>query len=76
MGSTLLFTLIEKDPLSFRSRSFDMVLFLEVLEHLTANPLMALLGIHRTLKERGVLILSTLNVASLFNRLRLLWDLI
>ncbi len=51
---------------------FDVVLFCEVIEHLTMDPLLALSRIKSTLKPDGYLILSTPNVARLENIARML----
>lgn len=59
-------------PLKQKSNSVDLVLALEVIEHLFDTDLF-LSEIHRVLKPEGFLILSTPNLASLPNRLRLLF---
>ncbi len=53
---------VETEPLPFANDTFDVVLFCEVLEHLTHDPLRALLHLKRVLKPDGVLILTTPNV--------------
>lgn len=53
---------IETEKLPFEDRSFDFVLFLEMLEHLRINPLHALREIRRVLKPTGMLILTTPNI--------------
>jgi len=62
-----------KDPIPFQDEYFDIVLFCEVLEHLSVRSLqIALKKINRVLKKDGVLILTTPNLAGLGSRLRLL----
>lgn len=46
---------------------FDVVIFCEVIEHLTEDPVKALLEIKRILRPGGMLILSTPNVSRLEN---------
>lgn len=53
----------EHDRFPFDDASFDLVLWCEVIEHLTANPVHALSEIHRVLKPGGALVVSTPNVA-------------
>jgi len=53
--------------------SFDVVLFLEVLEHVIADPRHVLSEINRILRTGGYLVLTTPNIAQLFNRLMLLF---
>ncbi len=54
---------IEKDVFPYPDDTFDLVLFCEILEHLTTDPLFAFRQIHRVLKQRGTLIVTTPNVA-------------
>jgi SAM-dependent methyltransferase len=58
---------IEVDSLSYENNSFDWVMCCEVLEHLTADPLKALLELKRVLKPGGHLILTTPNAARIEN---------
>ena len=58
---------IEDDDIPFEDNYFDVILFCEVVEHLTKDPIKALLNIKKLLKENGYLILSTPNVARLEN---------
>lgn len=58
-------------PLKVKSNTADLVIALEVIEHLFDTDLF-LSEVHRVLKPNGFLILSTPNLASLPNRLRLL----
>lgn len=63
---------IERDKLPFTDRYFDIVLCGEIIEHLLQDPIFMLKEIRRVLKKNGVVILSTPNVVSLYNRCRLL----
>ncbi len=63
---------LEGEPFPLPDDHFDVVLFCEVIEHLTENPIAALSEIHRVLKPGGALVLSTPNVASLCHALLLL----
>jgi SAM-dependent methyltransferase len=54
---------IERDQFPHPDETFDVVLFCEILEHLTTDPLSAIKQIHRVLKPGGRLILTTPNVA-------------
>ena len=58
---------VEEDRLPFPDAYFDHVLFCEVLEHLTTDPLRALIEIKRVLKPGGSLVLTTPNAARLEN---------
>lgn len=62
---------VESAVLPFDDATFDVVLFCEVLEHLLSDPVHALLEMKRVLRQRGVLVLSTPNVARLENVARL-----
>lgn len=62
---------VEDGRFPYPDGHFDLVLFCEVLEHLTHDPLPALREIHRVLKPGGGLVLTTPNVASARNLLRL-----
>lgn len=62
---------VENAPLPFGENSFDVVIFAEVIEHLTMDPVAALLEIKRVLKPGGRLILTTPNVACLENVARM-----
>ncbi|MBI2326268.1 methyltransferase domain-containing protein [Candidatus Collierbacteria bacterium] len=59
-------------PLKVKANTADLVIALEVIEHLFDTDLF-LSEIHRILKPKGFLILSTPNLASLPNRFRLLF---
>src|SRR5262249_45055192 len=58
-------------PLPFEDGAFDVVLYCEVLEHMTSDPLNSLLNLKRVLRPGGDLILTTPNVARLENVARL-----
>jgi len=62
---------IERDRFPFEDSFFDCVLFLEIIEHLRINPLHCLSEISRKTKVGGCLILSTPNLFSLENRIRM-----
>jgi SAM-dependent methyltransferase len=64
---------IEKDKLPFEDDTFDFVWMLAVIEHLHASPKDILREIHRVLKRGGHLILSTPNMATLKNRIFVLF---
>ena len=58
---------IEAAPLPYPDAHFDIVLFCEVLEHMTGDPLRALLELKRVLKPGGTMVLTTPNAARLEN---------
>jgi GT2 family glycosyltransferase/SAM-dependent methyltransferase len=58
---------IEGGAFPFEDDHFDVVLFCEIIEHLTSDPLVALHEIKRVLKPEGVLVLTTPNVNRLEN---------
>lgn len=58
---------LELTKLPFESNTFELVVFCEVLEHLTTDPLHAMLELKRVLKPEGRLILTTPNAARLEN---------
>jgi 2-polyprenyl-3-methyl-5-hydroxy-6-metoxy-1,4-benzoquinol methylase len=60
---------LDKDLFPFADETFDVILFTEVIEHLH-KPLHALNEIHRVLKTKGKLILSTPNLIRTTNSLR------
>ncbi|MGH2922130.1 MAG: methyltransferase domain-containing protein, partial [Gaiellaceae bacterium] len=63
---------IEGGEFPFEDDSFDVVLFCEIIEHLTSDPLAALREIKRVLKSDGVLVLTTPNVNRLENVVRMI----
>lgn len=62
---------IELDRLPYADNSFDYLLFCEVLEHLTNDPMKAVLELKRVLKPGGLMILTTPNAARLENMIAL-----
>ena len=56
---------IEKDPFPFPPGSFDLVLFMEVLEHLIYSPTHVLYEAHRVLKPTGYLLITVPNCLSI-----------
>lgn len=58
---------IEHHKLPFPDNYFDLVIFTEVIEHLTVHPKFCLDEIKRVLKKNGRIILSTPNVADFSN---------
>ncbi len=54
----------DRDSLPYESGSFDLVLFMEVLEHLREDPMNILFEINRVLKPNGAFFLTTPNIAS------------
>lgn len=63
----------QNQRLSIESNCFDVILFLEVLEHVLADPVHIFSEINRILKIGGYLFLTTPNIAQLFNRVMLLF---
>jgi SAM-dependent methyltransferase len=66
---------VEKDEYPYDPASFDIVLCCEILEHLLEDPTHMLCEAHRVLKKGGFLLLTTPNVKSLANTLKLLFGL-
>jgi len=62
---------VEKDPLPFAGRRFEVILFVDVLEHLF-NPEEVLKKFQNYLTPDGVMVISIPNVANVSIRLRLL----
>ena len=58
---------VEKEKLPFGDNYFDIILFTEVMEHLS-NPLLTLSEIKRVVKPKGTVIISTPNTVGLFAR--------
>jgi SAM-dependent methyltransferase len=56
---------IETDEYPYPDASFDVVIFSELIEHLSMNPVWALSEIHRVLKPGGHVIITTPNALSL-----------
>lgn len=63
---------IEHSNLPFNDDTFDIVLFLAVIEHLHDSPRKILMEIRRVLKTKGYVVIATPNIAHIFNRLALL----
>ena len=63
---------IDRVPFPLEDAAFDAALLTEVLEHLREYPARSLSEIHRVLRSRGRLYLTTPNAAYLMNRMRLL----
>lgn len=63
---------IQNQPLPLSDNSVDMVLLLEVIEHLCMYPTTLLTRIYDKLKPGGYLVLTTVNFLRLSNRLRML----
>lgn len=60
------------DPLAEKPGDYDLVLFVEVLEHLLVNPLLLFRAIYDHMRPGGLLFLTTPNQARLSNRWKLL----
>ena len=58
---------IEIDEFPYGNSEFDVVLFCEIIEHLTQDPMHPLREIKRILKPGGILILTTPNISRLEN---------
>jgi SAM-dependent methyltransferase len=63
---------VERDRFPYPDAAFDLVLWCEVIEHLTENPVHALAEIRRVLRPGGTLVISTPNVTWADNIARLL----
>jgi predicted SAM-dependent methyltransferase len=63
---------IERQVFPYETESLDGVVFCEVLEHLTADPMAALAEMHRVLKPGGWLLVTTPN-AAWYENLAQLW---
>ena len=62
-----------EDEIGFPSNYFDIVVFTEVFEHLIGSPQVVFANIRKVLKDDGVLIMSTPNIATYKKRLNLLF---
>lgn len=58
---------LERDTLDVADATYDLILFCEVLEHFTMDPLHCVLELNRVLSPGGYLILTTPNVARFEN---------
>ena len=63
---------IEDEAITYGEKTFDVILFCEVIEHLTKDPLRALLNIKKMLKPNGYLLLTTPNVSRLENVIKMI----
>lgn len=72
-GIEIKFCDIEKEPFPFEGESFDIVFFLDVIEHIHNSPKKALKEIRRILVSNGILVITTPNLCSLKNRLYVLF---
>jgi len=55
---------VHNAPWPYPNGSFDVILFCELLEHLSTDPMQVLAEINRLLKDDGLLLLTTPNIAS------------
>jgi SAM-dependent methyltransferase len=62
---------IEEHALPFEADAFDVVLYCEVLEHMTNDPWRTLIEVKRVLRSGGLLVLTTPNATRLENIARL-----
>jgi SAM-dependent methyltransferase len=63
---------IESDRLPFADASFDLVLFTEIIEHMTIDPRRYLAEVRRVLRPGGRLLITTPNAVNLKNRAKML----
>lgn len=63
---------LSNQPLPFPDRSFDVVTYSDVIEHHSFSPKRVLREIHRVLDDAGLVMISTPNHASIYNRITLL----
>lgn len=61
-----------REGLPFPDKSFDLVIFTEVLEHLRGSPKSLIVDMQRCLRSGGYLILTTPNIASYSKRVQFL----
>lgn len=64
---------LDEVHIPFEDKSFDIVIFSEVLEHIFAPPSDLLNEVRRILDDSGMLILGVPNIASIINRINLLF---
>ena len=76
LGVAVQFCNLDEQTLPYPDSSFDVVVFSEVIEHLTASPLHALREMARVLRPGGRLIVSTPNQHYLKSRMRTLADVL
>ena len=67
------FKIMEKNKIPFKSKTFDSISLIELIEHLTNNEIkLILLEAHRTLKKNGELLITTPNYFSIWPFLELI----
>ncbi|MDH5769662.1 MAG: class I SAM-dependent methyltransferase [Candidatus Bathyarchaeota archaeon] len=64
---------LTKDTIPFEDECFDLILFCEVLEHITTHPMKVFRKIWRVHRKGGILIMSTPNLLRLPARIRFLF---
>lgn len=62
---------VENEQFPYPDNTFDAVLFCEIIEHLTNDPINAIREMKRVLKHNGILVLTTPNVSRLENVARM-----
>lgn len=55
---------IQRDPFPFADGTFDSIVFLEVIEHMSIDPMHAMAEINRVTRNDGQLLMSTPNIVS------------
>ena len=63
---------VEKDPWPYEDQSFDIVMGFEILEHLTRDPMHMFSEANRVTRQGGLILLSTPNIVSARNLIRML----
>jgi len=63
---------LQTEPLPLEDESADMIMFLEIIEHLCIYPNYVLSKMYRKLKAGGYLVVSTVNFIRISNRIRVL----
>jgi SAM-dependent methyltransferase len=63
---------VEVEQFPYKDNCFDVVIFAEIIEHLLNDPCRVLREINRILKDGGILVLTTPNVARLENIAKLI----
>lgn len=66
---------IETEETNYKQGFFDIILFCEVIEHLTNDPYKAILNLKKILKPGGLLIITTPNVSRLENIIKLIFGI-
>ena len=62
---------IETDKLPFKDNFFDLIIFTEIIEHLTLNPNNYMQKLKKILKKNGKLLITTPNAVNLKNRAKM-----